>query len=90
MRRIEVEERPKRKVLYKSSDWRRDSLLEMIGLDPYDANTQREYHRRQGLDSQALPFCIRKDTCPGQHHFFVDCPNTTSADEHANFWGYWA
>ena len=68
VRRIEGEKRPKLKVLYKISDWRRDSLLEMIGVDPFDANTQQEYHRRQGLDPQAPPFCIRMDTCPGQHH----------------------
>ena len=90
MRRIEGEERPRRKVSYKISDWRRDSLIEMIGVDPFDPSTKQEYHRRQGFDPQAPPFCIRRDVCAGLRHFFVDCPTVSSAEDYANSWGYWA
>ena len=78
MRRIEGEERPRRKVRYKTSDWCRDSLLEMVGVDPFNPSTQQEYHRRQGFNPLEPPFCIRRDSCVGLRHFFSDCPTIVS------------
>ena len=63
MRLITGEERPKRKVCYRIGDWRRECLLEMIGVDPFEPSTQTEYHRRQGYNNLTPPFCIRRDVC---------------------------
>ena len=90
MRLITGEERPKRRVSYKIGDWRRECLLEMIGVDPFDPRTQTEYHRRQGYDEQNPSLCIRKNVCNNLRHFFFNCPATMSDDEYANIWGEWA
>ena len=89
MRRVTGEGPQKRKVLYKISEWRRECLLEMVGLDPLDARSQYEFHRRQGFDLQDPPLCVRRDTCMQQYHFFVDCPNVHYGDDFANMWIHW-
>lgn len=37
----------RKQLLYSIKKWRRDSVLEMIGVDPNNARSQYEYHRRQ-------------------------------------------
>ena len=90
MRHIKGEERPKRKVCYRIGDWRRECLLEMIGVDPFNPSTQREYHRRQVFNHLEPPFCIRRDVCVNLRHFFYDCPSNMSQEEYVNIWGEWA
>lgn len=57
---------PGKKVTYKISEWCRDTVLEMVRNDPFNAKSQYEYHRRQGLESQVPPLCINRRTCASQ------------------------
>ena len=77
-------------VLYKIAEWRRDSMLEMLGVDPTDPTTHAAYHRGQGFDPAVPPFCIRKGACLGKAHFYVDCPNVPSEGAYNAFWQEWA
>ena len=62
----------------------------MVGVDPFDPSTQREYHRRQGFNPREPPFCIRRDICVSLRHMFSDCPAPISQEEYINIWGDWA
>ena len=65
-------------------------LRHMHAAAVFDPSTQQEYHRRQGFDPRDPPFCVRRDSCVEQRHFFADCPTVSSPDDYDNIRGYWA
>ena len=77
-------------MLYKIEEWRRDSVLEMIGVDPADPSTRAAFHKGQGFDPANPPISIAKETCLGQAHFYNECPNIASDESYYAFWQEWA
>lgn len=47
--RIVEDARPRKKVSYTIRDWCRDSVLELVGIDPYDSWYQYEFQINQEL-----------------------------------------
>ena len=65
----------RRRSQYRIAEWRRDSVVAIIGINPADPNTHDQYHLSQGYNVHEPSLCIRRDTCPGLRHFFSQCPN---------------
>ena len=80
----------RRRVLYKIREWHRDSMLEILGVDPADPTTHEAYHRVQGFDPTVPPFCIKKGACIGLSNFYYDCSNVPSEEAYYAFWQEWA
>lgn len=75
------------RVAYNIDEWRRDSVLEMIGVNSSDVNSQYEYHRRQVLDPQTSTMCINRDKCRDMYQICVKCPNIANDDDYDATWG---
>lgn len=59
----------------------------MVGVDPYNAESQYEYHRRQELDTYTPPMSINKRTRASQRHFYTECPNIPDDGDFNATWG---
>lgn len=81
-----TEAEPRRRVQYNFGEWHRDSVLEMIAVDPADPNTHVQYPLNKGYDVQTLPLCIKRHTCLGSRHFFPQCPVFGSDEQCFSEW----
>ena len=88
MRRITGQVR--RRVLYRIGEWRLDSMLDMLGVDPADPSTHAAYHKSQCFDPAIPPWCIAKGACQGMSHFYNEFPNVPSEEAYYAFWQEWA